>query len=107
MNIKSAIGSVSRFFLYFLMAVALLCLGLCGLLYSSWAQEIARVAVLKKLNTPPTDTHVTLDRLSLRFPLTLSIGGLAVTQNSDTLIAAGSLDASLSIAPLLIGQAHG
>lgn len=106
MNIKSAIGSVSRFFLYLLMAVALLCLGLFGLLYSSWAQDLARVAVLNKLNTPPTDTHYSLDRLSLHFPLTLSLEGLAVTQNSDTLIAAGSLDASLSITPFLIGQAH-
>lgn len=106
MNIKSAIGSLSRILLYTLFAVGLLAVGILGLVYSSWVQDLARKAVIEKIDSLPGDTHLELDRFSLRFPLRLEIEGLALTQNGDTVVGARLLKADVRLLPLLRGNAE-
>lgn len=105
MNIKSAIGSLSRILLYTFLAVVLLACGILGLVYSSWTQDLAREAIVKKMQGMPGDTRLSLDAFRLRFPLTLHLEGLALTQNGDTVIGARSLDADVKLLPLLAGKA--
>ncbi len=105
MNIKSAIGSLSRIILFVLLATGLLACGILGIVYSSWAQDLARVAAVKKMSSMPGNVHLSLDNLRLRFPLSLEIDGLALTQNGDTIIGADHLDADVKLLPLLRGDA--
>lgn len=106
MNIRSAIGSLSRILLYTLLAVGLLAAGILGMVYSSWVQDLARKAVIGKIDSLPGDTHLELDRFSLRFPLRLEIEGLALTQNGDTVVGARLLKADVRLLPLLRGNAE-
>lgn len=104
MNIKSAIGSLSRIILFVLLATGLLACGILGIVYSSWAQDLARVAAVKKMNSMPGNVHLSLDNLRLRFPLSLEIDGLALTQNGDTIIGAGHLDADVKLLPCCVAM---
>jgi len=104
-NIKSAIGPLSRILLYALLAVVFLVCGIFGLVYSSWTQDLAREAIVKKMQSVPGGMRLALDGLRLRFPLTLEIKGLALTQNGDTIIGADRLEADVKLLPLLRGRA--
>ncbi len=63
-----------------------------------------REAFVNKYGHTPDGTHIALDSFSLRFPLELNAGGLSVCQDSDTLIAAGTLSARVSLLPLFVGK---
>ncbi|MCM1067046.1 MAG: translocation/assembly module TamB [Muribaculaceae bacterium] len=87
------------------MAIALVLL-LCGivlLLYSPWSQEMMRQAALKIVNKGD-GTELSLDSFRLRFPLNVAIGGLAMTQQGDTLVSAESADVDVALLPLLGGR---
>ncbi len=86
-----------------LAAVLLLC-GTVALLYSDWAQDKAKSAILKKMSTP--SAHLSLDRFSLDFPLDIEACGLALTTDGDTMVAASHIRADVALMPLLWGEAH-
>ncbi|MDE6564217.1 MAG: hypothetical protein K2L92_05255, partial [Muribaculaceae bacterium] len=105
MNIKSAIGSLSRILLYALLAVVLLVCGILVLVYSPWTQGLAREAIVKKMQSVPGGIHIELGDFRLRFPLNLEIEGFALIQNGDTIIGADRLEAGVKLLPLLSGRA--
>ena len=49
---------------------------------------------------------MTLDSFSFRFPLRLTLGGLSLVQQNDTIVAASELSASVALLPLLKGEAE-
>ena len=87
-----------------LLAVVLLIVGLILMLYSPWAQEGLRVALVNKLSTP--ELNLRLDSFSLRFPLTVEACGVALVASGDTVMAASSASADVSLFPLLSGEAY-
>lgn len=87
---------------YVFLTVLLLLVGVFGLLYSTWAQELARQAIVEKLNDK--HTSLTLDAVTLDFPLNLSLTRLCLTDHGDTIVAARSADVRISVLPLLIGR---
>lgn len=105
MNLKSAIGSLSRILLYALLAVVLLVCGILVLVYSPWTQGLAREAIVKKMQSVPGGIHIELGDFRLRFPLNLEIEGFALIQNGDTIIGADRLEAGVKLLPLLSGRA--
>ncbi len=106
MKIGNIIGHVCRTALFIVLAAVLLILGIIGLLYSGWAQDLAREAIISGAGTMPDGSRLVISDFRLRFPLRLQVGGLALTQNNDTVIAARSLEADVSLLPLLAGKAE-
>lgn len=85
------------------MALLLLIVGLLVTLYSGWAQDSLRVALLEKVNKSG-DVRITLDSFRLWFPLRVELEGLSVVQNGDSVVAVGSLDGRVGLMSLLSGQ---
>lgn len=96
------IYSSIRVVAYSVIALVLLVCGLLIVLYSPWAQNIAREAVLKKMNV--SGTSLTLDKFRLHFPLRAEVAGLAMAQDGDTLVAANTADVDIALLPLLAGR---
>ncbi len=74
------------------------------MLYSPWVQEKLRVAVVEMLDGKP-GTEFRLDRLSISFPLDVSLGGLLYKVNGDTLMAADNAEVRAELLPLITGEA--
>ena len=103
MKAWSIIKHIVRLLGYTVLAVVLLLCGVVALLYSDWAQDKARRAVVAKLSTPAAD--LSLDFFRLDFPLDIEAGGLVLTSYGDTMMAASSLRAEIDVLPLLAGKA--
>lgn len=103
MKAWSIIKHIVRLLGYTVLAVVLLLCGVVALLYSDWAQDKARRAVVAKLSTPAAD--LSLDFFRLDFPLEIEAGGLVLTSYGDTMMAASSLRAEIDVLPLLAGKA--
>lgn len=104
MKASKVLLSIGRIFAAALSAIVLLVFGLIFTLYSPWAQNELRTALVNKLSDG--DTQFVLDHFALRFPLTLEVGWLRVVSAGDTLVAARSLQAEASLLPLLAGKAE-
>lgn len=104
MKAWSIIKRIVRLLGYTFLAVVLLLCGVVALLYSDWAQDNAREALLGKLSTP--GGRLSLDSFRLDFPLDLELGGLVFTTDGDTMIAASSMRADVALLPLLAGKAE-
>lgn len=89
--------------LFLLTGVVLLVAGVVLMLYSPWTQETLRRAVVEHFG-PGSDTEIHVRSLSLRPPLRLRAGGVAMIQQGDTLMAADSLTADVAVLPLLSGN---
>ena len=87
-----------------IMAVVLLVVGTILALYSPWLQESLRSRIVEQMNRHEGVT-MTLDRFKVGFPLDLTLSGLSLVQQGDTVIAASELTASVSLWPLLKGEA--
>ena len=87
------------------LAAVLLLTGTIITLYSPWMQESIRTRLVEKMNSYP-GTAMTLDSFSFRFPLRLTLGGLSLVQQNDTIVAASELSASVALLPLLKGEAE-
>ena len=103
MKIKKIITTTAKVLGYIIFGLILLTVGVIIGLYSPWTQESLRTKIIERMNMRP-GVEMSLDRLSLRFPLELSLGGLCVAYEGDTLIAAGNLDADVAIRPLMAGR---
>lgn len=88
-----------------LLAVILLVVGTVMTLYSPWMQDTLREKIVERMNSVD-GMSMTLESFKLGFPLDLSLGGLSLVQNGDTLVAASGLEASVSVLPLLKGEAY-
>lgn len=104
MKIRNVILPVIRAIAYIAFALFLFVVGLVGVLYSPWAQNIAREAIVNKLDGRDGKPKLTLDRLSLQFPLSLEGSGLLLEQDGDTIMAAKQLNLSAELLPLLAGN---
>ena len=87
------------------LAAVLLLTGTIITLYSPWMQESIRTRLVEKMNSYP-GTAMTLDSFSFHFPLRLTMGGLSLVQQNDTIVAASELSASMALLPLLKGEAE-
>lgn len=74
------------------------------MLYSPWTQKLIHTTVLEKFSTLPDGSQLELGDFRLRFPLQLSIEGLAIHNGADTLMAAGHASLDVSVVPLLSGD---
>ena len=106
MNIRNAIGALSRILLYALLSVVLLVCGILGLVYSTWTQNLAREAIVGKMRDMPGGMSLALDAFRLHFPLRLEVDGLSLTQNGDTVIGASHFETDIRLLPLLRGRAE-
>lgn len=86
------------------LAVVLLVSGTILALYSPWLQEELRSRVVEQMNRRE-GIAMSLDKFKFGFPLELTLGGLSLAQQGDTVMAASELTASVSLLPLLKGEA--
>ena len=85
-------------------ALLLLVLGAIQVLYSDWYQDELRSKLVSHINATQ-DIKVTLDKLSIDFPINVTIEGLSVVDSEkDTLIAAKSFNAYVNPLPLMKGE---
>ncbi|MCD8260196.1 MAG: translocation/assembly module TamB [Bacteroides sp.] len=73
------------------------------LLYIPPVQNVLKQKVAGYLSTTLSKT-VSIEKIRLGFPLNLVVGGVAVTQESDTLLYLGKLDAGVHLIPLFKGE---
>ena len=106
MKFRNIILTAVRAIAYIAFALVLFVVGLVGVLYSPWAQNIARIALVNKLDGRDGTPKLNLDELRLHFPLTLEGAGLTLEQNGDTIMSAERLEVSAELMPLLTGNAH-
>ena len=104
MKVLSILRNIARVVAFVTVGLVVLLCAVVVVLYSPWAQGMLREAFVNKYGHTPDGTHIALDSFSLRFPLELNAGGLSVCQDSDTLIAAGTLSARVSLLPLFVGK---
>ena len=102
MKAWSIIKRIARLLGFTILTVVLLLCGVIALLYSDWAQDNARKAIVEKLSTPEATLH--LDSFRLDFPLEIGAEGLSLTSYGDTMMAASRLHLDVNILPLLAGK---
>lgn len=105
MKIAKVIKLTAKTLGFLLLGVILLVVGTIVAVYSPWVQDSARIKLVEVMNRR-TGVDMSLDRFRLSFPLDLSLEGLCLANQGDTLIAAGRLDASVALLPLLKGEAQ-
>lgn len=97
-KLKRVIGKIFSALWWTAITLLLLVVGCVLVLYSPWFQDYARQGLVSSINTKQ-QIKVSLNRLSIDFPLTVSLEGLSViTSQNDTLIAAEKIYAD--VAPL-------
>lgn len=105
MKTKNLISKVLRVIAAVVFALLLFIVGLVITLYSPWAQNLVRQGLNRSMDGRDGGVSLSVGSFSLRFPLTLEVGDLAMTQGPDTIMAAESAHADVSILPLLAGRA--
>ncbi len=66
-----------------------------------WAVDLAA-----DILSESTGMQVTVDRVRLKFPLDLSVGGVTAIQDRDTLLSVGEVTVRAEVLPLLHGEAR-
>lgn len=69
------------------------------LIYTPFFQDIAKDIAIKKIEQS-TGTKMSIEKFRLHFPLNLEIQNITLTQQGDTMLAAGEAKASVAILPL-------
>lgn len=105
LRIKAVISKFLRAIGLTLFALILLVSGTVILIYSPWAQDMARQAVVSRFDGHDGGMRIEANSLRLRFPLTLEADGVMLSQNGDTLMSAGRAEVRAAILPLLKGRA--
>lgn len=85
------------------MTMVLLVTGLVACLYAPWFQREVRQALVSAVNAKDGMT-MSLDDLSIKFPLNIGFRGLSIVQNGDTTVSAKHFDADIALLPLLRGE---
>lgn len=87
------------------LAILLLVTGVVLALYSPWLQESLRKKIVEQMNMK-AGVEMSLDSFKFGFPLNITLGGLSLAQQGDTIVAASRLSASVAVWPLLKGEAE-
>ena len=104
-RLVSTLKGITRVIGFAIFALLLLLIGVVGLLYSNWAQNLMHQAFMDKFATLPDGSRIELDGFRLRFPLRLTVDNLAMHNGADTLMAASSAYINVKVLPLLVGEA--
>ncbi|MDE6196779.1 MAG: translocation/assembly module TamB [Muribaculaceae bacterium] len=75
------------------------------LLYSPWAQGLAREAVTSMMDGSDGGPALSVESFRLRFPLSVEARGIVMSQDGDTMMSAGGARVDIALLPLLDGQA--
>lgn len=97
------VRKIFKTLLFALLGVFLLAAGVLVALYSPWVQDTLREAVVRRFSSG-SDMELRVRSLSLRPPLRLRAGGVALIQRGDSLMAADSVAADVELLPLLRGE---
>lgn len=98
------ITKILRISLYIVVGALLLFLGIMHVTYSRWFQNWVKAELITHINSTQ-NINIELDGLSIDFPLKVELNGLVVVEpDNDTLISAKSLNASVKLLPLLVGD---
>lgn len=89
---------------FVLLGILLLVVGTVVAIYSPWLQNALKDKLVERMNARQ-GVQMSLDVFRLSFPVNLDITGLALSQDGDTLVAAGSAKVSVAVLPLLKGEA--
>ncbi len=92
-----------RVFGWVILAIVLLALGVLLTLYSPWGQNKMRSGLLSFLNSRE-GVEASMTSLRLKFPLDLTIEGMYLIQNGDTMLAANRIEADVELSPLFVGE---
>lgn len=90
---------------FIVLGIVMLVSSILVALYSPWLQDALKDKLVERLNARQGVT-MALESFRLSFPLNLSVKGLCLSQNGDTLVAAGNARASVALLPLLRGRAE-
>ncbi len=104
MNAKSIFQGVAKTIGFVFIGLILLLCGLLIMIYSPWAQETAREALLNKYSQRTDGTTISVSSFRLRFPLDLNLGDVLIVDKGDTMVTAGSIRAQVKLLPLLAGN---
>lgn len=105
MKTKSVILTVFRVIAAAVFALVLFVAGAVIMLYSPWTQELLRQEINRSMDGRDGAVSLSVGSFRLRFPLTLDVADVAMTQGQDTIMAAGSAHAEVRLLPLLAGKA--
>lgn len=85
-------------------ALLLLVFGVVQVMYSDWFQDDMRAKLVEHLNATQ-EAEFKLDKITIDFPLNVTIEGLSVVEpGNDTLVALSSLNTYVKPLPLLQGE---
>lgn len=84
--------------------ILIIAVGLVAALYTPVAQNAIREKAVELLNRQE-GIEARLDTLRLRFPLDLTLAGVAIIQDGDTLVSARRINADVAVLPLFAGTA--
>lgn len=104
MKAKNIIIKCFRAVGFGLMALVLLLAGVLMLAYSPWAQDNLRETLVSRISTP--ENRLQFDSFRLRFPLRIEASGLVMSDASDTLVSARSVNVDVALLPLLAGKVN-
>ncbi len=102
---KRVIKKIGRITGYALLGLLLLVILLIGALYIPAVQDFLVPRVLEKVNQG-SDTTFDVKELRLKWPLDLSLKGVAMLEKGDTAMSAGSAHLSVALWPLLTGNVN-
>ncbi len=100
MTAKRVFSIFSRTLLWLLLAIVAIVVLIPVALYIPFVQDFAKNIAIEKLSES-TGLDISLDKIRLRFPINLSLDGLAIVERGDTMISARSAEADVSMLPLL------
>jgi len=83
--------------------VILIAAGIIVALYTPVAQDAIRDKAVEVLNRQP-GLDAKIDTFRLRFPLRLTLAGVSLVRDGDTLVSARRLDADVAMLPLFAGN---
>lgn len=103
MNFRRVLRNIVRTLVFIPVAVVILLCGMISVLYSPWSQRLITEGMNRRFSTGD-GMRISMESFSLRPPLRVTVTGLELLQNADTMFAAERVSADLNIIPLLWGR---
>ena len=103
LTVKQLLPKIFKVLGWTIAGVLLLLLGIMQVFYTEWFQDELREKLVERINASG-DVNFALNKLSIDFPLELTLNGLSIVEpQNDTLVAANHLNADVKLFPLLLG----
>lgn len=94
---------IGKILLWVLISAVILVIAVAAALYIPAVQNFVKDIALREVNKS-TGMNISLDRLRLRFPLSVGLDGVTVVEaTGDTMVTAASIEADVKLMPLLKG----